>query len=103
MRRDARKRAIKRRIAKSGTNAGNPIKHPERNYDAEAEHNSSPKKLKERRILAKKNRESIKEGRGEVGDNKDVVDHRKPGVRLAHYSKNRSKGAKKQRAKENKN
>lgn len=101
MRKDARKRAVQRRIAQSGTNAGNPIKHPDRDYKAEAKANSRPSKLEDKRLLGKKYRESMKNGQGKKGDNKDIVNHRKPGIKLGDPSKNRSKGAKKQRAKEN--
>ncbi len=101
MRKEARTAAIKRRIAQSGTNAGNPIKHPDRDYKAEAKSNSRPSKLKDKRLLADKYRESMRTGQGHKGDNKDVVSHRKPGIKLGDPSKNRSKGAEKQRAKEN--
>ena len=95
----SRKEAVSRRIAKSGTNAGNPIKHPKRDYASEIKANSTEAKEEDRRVLGRKRYAAKKAGRSLA--NKDVINHRKPGVQLGDSSKNRSKGAKKQRAKEN--
>jgi len=98
MRKEARKKAVKARIAKSGTNAGKPMKHPKRDYASEIKANSTEAKEEDRRILGRKRYAAKKAGKKVAG--KDIVRHREPGVRLGDRSKNRSTGAKKQRAKE---
>ena len=57
---------MKRRIAKSGTNAGKPIKHPNRDYKKEAEY---LKKHQDNRVAC--NRENRKKGTYGNGDNLD--------------------------------
>ncbi len=63
----ARKKAVTRRIAKSGTNAGKPIKHPDRDYAAEAKY---LKKHQDKRVAT--NRYNRKRGTYGNGDNKDA-------------------------------
>lgn len=96
MRKEARKKAIQKRIAKAGTNAGNPIMHPDRDYSAEAR--VAKKHHGDRRELMAKNRELHKKGKTHVGDGRDIVH---PSMTPGKAGPNRSKGAKKQRAKEN--
>ena len=63
----ARKKAVTRRIAKSGTNAGKPIKHPDRDYKKEAK---GLKKHQDKRVAM--NRYNRKKGTYGNGDKKDA-------------------------------
>lgn len=96
MRKEARKKAVQARLAKSGTNAGSPMLHPDRDYAKESD--GAKKKLAYRRELAKKNYSLHKAGKTHVGDGRDVIH---PKMSPGNAGKNRSKGARKQRRKEN--
>ncbi len=63
----ARKKAVTRRLARSGTNAGKPIKHPNRDYKKEAQ---GLKKHQDKRVAM--NRYNRKKGTYGNGDNKDA-------------------------------
>ena len=63
----ARTKAVKVRIAKSGTNAGKPVKHPHRDYGDEAKY---LKKHQDKRVAT--NRENRKRGTYGNGDNLDA-------------------------------
>tara|TARA_S200002703_G_scaffold12855_1_gene11384 strand:- start:3935 stop:4243 length:309 start_codon:yes stop_codon:yes gene_type:complete len=64
---NARKKVIVRRIAKSGTNAGKPLKHPNRDYKAEAK---GLKKHQDKRVAM--NRYNRNKGTYGNGDKKDA-------------------------------
>lgn len=63
----ARKKAVTNRLAKSGTNAGKPLKHPDRDYKSEAK---GLKKHQDKRVAM--NRYNRKKGTYGNGDNKDA-------------------------------
>jgi len=71
----SRKEAVSRRIAKSGTNAGNPIKHPKRDYAEEAKYQADPALVNHREETNRYNRR-----RGTYG-NHDHKDASATGVR----------------------
>ena len=77
------------------------MKHPERDYVSEIKANSTEDKEEDRRVLERKRYAAKKKGINVTG--KDIVNHRSPGIKLGDRSKNRSEGAKKQRAKEKRN
>ena len=56
MRKSARKHAVQKRIAKSGTNAGNPVKHPDRDYGKEAKYQADPDLVNHREDTNRYNR-----------------------------------------------
>ena len=66
-RKAARAKAIKVRLAKSGTNAGKPLKHPDRDYKKEAK---GLKKHQDKRVAM--NRYNRQKGTYGNGDNKDA-------------------------------
>ena len=66
-RQGARKKAVTRRIAKSGTGAGKPVKHPDRNYKKEAK---NLKKHQDKRVAM--NRYNRRKGTYGNGDKKDA-------------------------------